>query len=287
MSGKPRFIVGSGIKAYFKNNRQQIFTRSELEQLFSERRYEWNLPVTMNDQRFIERLLTQNILEYAEIQFEGYASDKERFIVPGTTPFAVAATYNAKAFLSHYTAVFLAGLTTQVPKVIYISVEQSKKNTPRRILSQSDIDEAFARPQRQAGSRAIYKDYQLVLLAPKFSNRAGVTQVDGLPVSGLERTLIDCTVRPAYSGGVQAVLDLYRRALPSLSLNKLVAILEKMDFAYPYHQAIGFYLEKAGADPDRLEELRRFPRELDFYLTYDMRKTAYATSWRLYYPEGM
>lgn len=245
------------------------------------------MPVSLNEQRFIERLLTQKILEYAEIQFEGYAGDKERFIVPGTSPFAVAARINSKAFLSHYTAVFLLGLTTQVPKVIYISVEQSKKNTQKRRLTQLEIDEAFSRPQRQAGSRAIYKDYMLIVLAPKFSNRIGVTTAGGLPVTGLERTLIDCTVRPAYAGGVTAVLDLYRRALPDLSLNKLLATIETMDFIYPYHQAIGYYLEKAGYSSQQLAEVRQIPQELDFYLTYDMRKTAYAKNWRLYYPLGM
>ena len=33
---------------------------------------------------------------------------------------------------------------------------------------------------------------------------------------------------------------------------------KKMNYIYPYHQAIGFYLSKAGYDKDQLELLKNF-----------------------------
>jgi hypothetical protein len=58
-------------------------------------------------------------------------------------------------------------------------------------------------------------------------------------------------------------------------------------FTYPYHQAIGFYLEHSGAYREsQIELLRQFPMEFDFYLTHAMREKKYVKKWRLYVPDG-
>jgi predicted transcriptional regulator of viral defense system len=288
MANKSRFIIAeSSIKAFFKENAQKVFSREEIKRIFEARRGLWNLPLSTTAERFAEQLVRREVLKIEKIEFESYAGTKERFVVEGTSPFQVATSLMPKAYLSHYTAVFLNGLTTQVPKNIYISFEQSKKNNVDRTLEQAAIDSAFSRPQRSAGSRAHYQGYTLVLLTSMHAGRVGVTTIDNLPVTGIERTLIDGTVRPAYSGGVQAVLDAYQKALPELSMNKLLATLKTMDFIYPYHQSIGFYLERASYSSKQLEKLHQMPREFDFYLTYEMQDPAYSKEWRLYYPRGM
>jgi hypothetical protein len=72
-----------------------------------------------------------------------------------------------------------------------------------------------------------------------------------------------------------------------VSVNKLVAHLKQMDFVYPYHQAIGFYLERAGGyRPAQIALLREVEMKWDFYLAHDMRDTAYSPEWRLHYPQG-
>jgi predicted transcriptional regulator of viral defense system len=290
MAKRSHFYVAEGnIKNYFlRDNGNKMFTVDALNRILQERRGLWNLPISMTVEKFVERLTKSGILIKEEILFEGYAGRKERYIVEGTTQFQVALGIRPRSFLSHYTAVYLNGLTSQIPKVIYVSAEQSsKEHKERDELQQTDIDDAFAGPQRKSGARAPYKDYTIVLLVPKDTGRIGVTTIDGLAVSGMERTLIDIAVRPAYAGGVQAVLDAYRKALPMISVNKLLATLETMDFVYPYHQAIGFYLDRAGFDGKKMAELRKLPRALDFYLTYEMKDPAYSPEWRLYYPQGM
>ena len=47
---------------------------------------------------------------------------------------------------------------------------------------------------------------------------------DGLAITNIERTLIDATVRPLYSGGVYEVFEAYRRAAEHISVNKLAAM---------------------------------------------------------------
>lgn len=106
-------------------------------------------------------------------------------------------------------------------------------------------------------------------------------------VTDVERTLIDVTVRPIYAGGVGRVLEAYRRARHKASIPKLLDTLHKLDHVYPYHQAIGFYLERAGYSGGHLTEFKKPKMEFDFYLGHGMRDPAYSDQWRVSYPPGM
>lgn len=107
-----------------------------------------------------------------------------------------------------------------------------------------------------------------------------------LDVTGVERTLIDITVRPAYAGGVYQVLEAYKAAKDRISVNTLIATLKKLDYVYPYHQAIGFYMQRAGYDSSRYERLRAIGMDLDFYLAHDIREKQFDPYWRLNFPKG-
>ena len=63
-------------------------------------------------------------------------------------------------------------------------------------------------------------------------------------------------------------------------------MLKKLDFAYPHHQAIGFYLERAGYRASTLDLLRRCPMRFDFYLTHGMAETRFDKTWRVHVPQG-
>jgi hypothetical protein len=74
--------------------------------------------------------------------------------------------------------------------------------------------------------------------------------------TSLERTLIDVTVRPGYAGGIEGVLNAYRRALDAISVSRPVNILKQLDYVYPYHQAVGFYMERAGFQDKQLSHVQ-------------------------------
>jgi len=59
-----------------------------------------------------------------------------------------------------------------------------------------------------------------------------------LDVTDLERTLIDIVVRPAYAGGVHQVLTAFVRSRPKVSLERIAKLLRRLDYIYPYQQAI-------------------------------------------------
>ncbi len=196
------------------------------------------------------------------------------------------------AYLSHGTAVFLHGLSDQIPKTIFVNKEQSSKPASTSPLSQEGIDRAFANAQRSSRYVLAYEGFRFVLLSGKFTDRLEVTSVKGsqgelLDATKLERTLIDIAVRPAYAGGVFEVLKVYRAAKDRVSINTLVATLKSLGYVYPYHQAIGFYMERAGYGSAGLERLKSLGLTFDFYLSHKMGPRAYSPEWRLFFPEGM
>jgi hypothetical protein len=71
-----------------------------------------------------------------------------------------------------------------------------------------------------------------------------------------------------------------------VSVKKLAEYLRKLNFTYPYHQAIGFYLEHAGTyKAADIKLMQRFPIEYDFYLNYQLKNPAHNEKWRLFTPQ--
>lgn len=205
------------------------------------------------------------------------------------------------SYYSHYTAVRIHGLTEQLPKTIYLSREKSSGSAVGREqtepFDQKAIDSAFTRPPRVSKNEIELQNEQVrvVLLEGAYQGGVGVTTGEihlggerglHLRYTGLERTLIDIAVRPFYAGGVFEVAKAFERSKDRLSVNRLGAMLLRMAFGYPYHQVIGYYLERAQYKASLVELFQRQPMERDFYLTHDMGKTSYISRWRLHVPQG-
>lgn len=137
-----------------------------------------------------------------------------------------------------------------------------------------------------------YGKTRITLLSGKNTNRLGVQQIqDGrgvsLDLTGLERTLIDITVRPGYAGGVNHVLQCFKAAKEKIDLKKLVTLLNALDYVYPYHQALGFYLQKAGLKPNSWADLKSEGLQYDFYLAHGESRLKYDSDWRIHYPADL
>jgi hypothetical protein len=215
-----------------------------------------------------------------------------RYVWGPISMYALGVSLRPGAYLSHGSAVFLHGLTDQIPKTIYVNKEQSAKPPPAGELTQEGIDRAFAATQRASTYVFSYEGYRFVLLNGKQTNRLEVTQLrdpqgEYVDATKLERTLIDIAVRPAYAGGVFEVLKAYRTAKDRLSVNTLVATLKQLGYVYPYHQAVGFYLQRAGVEPEKLDRLKHLGLNYDFYLAHKMGPTSFSPEWRIHFPEGL
>src|SRR3990172_11282836 len=215
-----------------------------------------------------------------------------RYVWGPISMYALGVSLRPGAYLSHGSAVFLHGLTDQIPKTIYVNKEQSAKPPPGGELTQVALDRAFANAQRSSTYVFSYEGYRFALLSGKKTNRLEVSQLrdpqgEYVDVTKLERTLIDIAVRPAYAGGVFEVLKADRAATDRLSVNTLVATLKQLGYVYPYHQTVGFYLQRAGVEPEKLERLKQLGLKYDFYLAHKMGPTSFSPEWRIHFPEGL
>jgi hypothetical protein len=293
MANISRFVTSlKPITKYFLDTGRLAFSQSEINGIFEDKRVVWNLPISMNLDRFTKQLVNKLNFEEHHFEFPGMTLRKV-YAASGASVIDVASAIFDKGYLSHYTAISLMGLTQQIPKVVYLSLEQSKKNFALSgNLTQTAIDAAFSKTQRVSESKLDFKGYEIMLLKGKHTNNLGVRYLGNtrsIRVTDTERTLIDAAVRPGYSGGIAEVQKAYYAAKVSgnISINKLIGYLSKMEFIYPYHQAIGFYLERTGLyDDTQLQKLKDIPQPFKFYLAYDMKEMDYSKEWELFYPKG-
>ena len=279
---------------------QRTFTQRDLGNFLNREREHLGIPKSIGVNKFIDILSEEGKLSSIELvrEVRTRAGVKLR---PGVTRFAwgepsvydIALSLRSGSYLSHGTAVLLHGLTDRMPKTLYTNKEQSPKPRSRRSLSQAAIDRAFKAAQRASNYIFTWEGYRFVLLSGKHTGRLEVSQIEGeageiLDITTIERTLIDITVRPVYAGGVYEVMAVFREARDQgISVDTLVKTLKKLDYLYPYHQAIGFYLERAGFAEDHLKKLRSMTMDFDFYLTHKISDSEYESGWRLYYPSGL
>jgi predicted transcriptional regulator of viral defense system len=106
-----------------------------------------------------------------------------------------------------------------------------------------------------------------------------------LDVTTLERTLIYIAKRPAYAGGVVQILKAFRKARNKISIGGLIETLNSFNYIYPYHQAIGFYMERAGYSNSHTSKLMEMGISYDFYVDYQLKSDKnFDEKWRVYYP---
>ena len=277
------------IVSYFDELSQKVFTRKEIDKIFSENKAFWRLRDSTTVHQFIEFLLSGTKLRKTRFEFPG--RNIIRYSWGEASVYELVASLSPDSYFTHYTAVYLHELTEQVPNVIYLNTEQSRKPQSPSSLTQKGIDAAFKRRVRISNNIASYQDKKICRLNGMNTGKMGVISLNDpaggeIPVTDIERTLIDITVRPVYSGGVFEVLKAFRRAKGRASVNKLAARLKKMNYVYPYHQAIGFYLERAGYKETAVRLFHKFDMEYDFYLVHQMKEMDYSKGWRLYFPKG-
>jgi len=288
---KIRFdIAKEDIVSFFADNKQKVFRPKDIYNILKQNRKFWRIAENTTAKQFIEWMLAETGLK--EQNFEFPSRTYIRYTWGAVPILALVASLRPESYFSHYTAVYLHNLTEQLPKTIYINYEQPPKQKKEGPLDQTAIDRAFQNKMRMTRNYASHGNYRIYMLNGKHTNRLGVSdfkidEENMAQVTNIERALIDITVRPYYAGGVHEVLKAYKNAQGYISVNKLTAFLKQLDYKYPYHQAIGFYLERTGAYKESsIKLLNNFPKTNDFYLDYNMKETNYSKKWRLFYPKG-
>lgn len=284
-------IAKRDIFELFDQAPEKVYSQTQLAAILARQRNFWRLAGRTTASEFITFLERQGKLKPHTLRASNYRREIRRHSWGEVSTYQLAQSLYPRGYLSHATAVFLHGLTDLIPKTLFLNVEQSAKPVHQSVLTQHGIDLAFSRKQRQSNMKYDYEDWSVTIISGKNTGALGVEEIVGpsgerLRATNLERTLIDIVVRPTYAGGIFQVLDVYLAAKDRISTNRLIATLKKLDYVYPYHQAIGFLMERAGLDARRYEMLRELGLNFDFYLSHDMKDPEYSREWRLFVPRG-
>jgi predicted transcriptional regulator of viral defense system len=280
------------IRGYFDSLAKKIFLKKNIYQILAENHRTWELRKIMSVDTFIDGLLKMKLKE-VKLTSPNYDTTYTRFMWGKNIPICqLGLSLRPQSYLTHHTAMRIHGLTDQTPATVYVNTEQSIKYDREGELEQGRIATAFKRKPRVSKYIFTYKDRNICCLNGINTKKLGVEEAtvftEGkLPVTNIERTLIDITVRPIYSGGCHEVLKAYGRAKDRVSVERIISMLKKIKYIYPYHQAIGFYMQTAGFSDSALKQLKKFGMEYDFYLDYGMKKTKYSKEWRIYYPKNL
>ncbi len=286
MGNKTRFsIAKQDIIHYFDESEKKIYSLSDLSDILYKNRRFWRLTNNLTSENFIDLLingtnLKKQKLKFGSVEFTRYSWGQIDII-------DLAMSLKNTGYMSHYSALSYHGLTEQIPKTIYITFEQSKKEVISRVLTQTQLDNAFANPTKLSNNYAVYDEQMIYLLNGMYTDQIGVEEDSEkkVRVTNIERTLIDIVVRPEYSGGIFEVLKAYENASQVVSINKLLSYLKKMNFIYPYHQCIGFYMMATGKYRDvQMELFQKMDKPMKFYLTHGIEEKAFSKDWNLYYP---
>jgi hypothetical protein len=284
-------IAKADIVEYFDSLNKNILDHSEINTILEQNRRFWRLAQSMSCSKFVEFLVKNSKLQVVMFNFPHRGIIK--YVWGEVSLYEIVLSLKPNCYLTHYTAMHYHQLTDQVPKIINVNAEQKAKSRYPSTLEQGRIDYAFNKPTRLSNNIVEYKGYTIRLLNGVHTGNIGVVELPGpegetLRITEIERTLIDIAVRPEYSGGVFEVLQAYRRANDKISVNRLSALLKSIDYVYPYHQVIGFYLEKAGTyKKSQIALFRRFDVTHDFYLMHQIKEPEYSRQWRLFYPKGL
>lgn len=293
MSRRSRLQLAEGeIISHFANAQRKIYTLAHLAAVLRDNRMDWHLAGSTTTNEFISFMTGHTDLRTCTFRSAAYGHKITRYSWGQPSAFELAMAIRPRGYFCHATALTLHGLAELGHKTIYMNVEQSPKDFDTGALTQEALDRAYAGKQRR--SKLIYKydSASVVMIAGKNTGQLGVESIRSptsatVPVTNLERTLIDIVVRPAYAGGPSQVLAAYRAAKDRVSVEHLLTILKQLNYVYPYHQSIGFLMQEASYPEKVCAQLRELGLEHDFYLAHGMKQAIYSQEWRLFYPKRL
>jgi len=281
------------ISNYILGLENRAHSTSDLQNIFHSNKEKWRLSKRTSYTQFLKSLVERKqLLKTRRLIHQKSGSEKLIYLVENANKYDIICTIKKGGYLSYLTALVIHELTLQTPKTLYISEEIHDTYYNENKLNQESLNRVFSKEQRTTTN--IYKDEisnERYVLVEKKLNIKNIGIIKGntfnYPTSDIERTLIDCVVRPQYSGGIFSVLEAFRLANDALDTNKLDSYLDDLNYTYPYHQLVGFYLERAGYTKSKLKPFIKKTSEFKFYMTYNLSNKKLDSKWNIYYPEGI
>src|SRR5260370_38388365 len=113
----------SRIVAFFETSPKMVFQASELGSILIEHQRDWDLAVRMSTAEFIQFLLEKTPLREVRVTPVNHPESRvlERYVWGEVSPYQIGLSLRNNAYLSHATAVFLHGLSDQIPRIVYVN----------------------------------------------------------------------------------------------------------------------------------------------------------------------
>lgn len=266
-----------------------VLREEDFEDLLANRRTDWGLGRFESTATVLSALMGPNRLQHEEVTF---ARLSLHFLVwRHASPYELPWALSGHAYLSHYTALMVHDLTDNRPKTVYLANPRPPRRRERPLLDQDVVDRAMRATPRLTSNRGEWHGHEIVLVESEVP--AGLTVAETIAFAGreirvatLERTLFDAVVRPEYCGGIAYLPEIFRRAVGRLSINRLLRLLRGLNTGFPYHNVMGFLLERAGYEPKLLRQLHRLEDHgRRFFVARGEPDTmAFDSAWQVFYP---
>ena len=270
---------------YFAKNSLQIYKRKELYNILTLMRTEWNLALSVIPNSFIDYIIDK--MNFNKIVFDFPNRRETRYVRGKINFYRILSFINSRSYFSHLTALYFNNLLPKEPKEVYWNIEQPKKVIRSKILGQNSIDNSFNNKYRMTNNICEYNGYIIHGLNGMNSNNLGVVEKGEIRFTDIERTIIDTVVRPQYSGGIKNTLNMFQKVKSKIDVERVIKYLNKIKFVYPYHQSIGFYLERTKYPKETINLFSKMRTKYNFYLTNQNNNPKYSKKWRLYYPSEL
>lgn|SRR5487761_51598 len=281
----------TALEAVFEHRPERVFPQTDIVSVLNSGRFDWNLPRSMNPLTFIQMLLRRTKMTQVSLTSAEYAPLLRYVWGTDVAPVLLALSIKPRAFCSHGSAMWIHGLGGN-ERDIFVNSEQSEKPPNRGILAQEAINRAFHNEQRRSKLVYGYRGTTLTVLNGKNSGRLEVEPAktpsgEQVEVTSIERTLVDITVRPAYAGGIAHVLESFRKARGIVSVEKLLRILKALDYSYPYHQSLGFYMTRSAYEEANLNLVKKLGTQFNFYLGHAMKDSVLDDEFKVFFPKSL
>ncbi len=179
-----------------------------------------------------------------EIRRELYALDDVFLDILPIHEFEIATRLVRPSTISHFTAFHVHELTDQLPLIVYAT-----------------IPTGTSAPRVQHGTLFAYEGIRYKYVQVKIEHFFGTQFIwrgpTKIPITDLERTLLDGLIKPNYCGGMREVIHAY--SVRPFDIQKIVDYALRLDVAVA--KRLGWILEKAGMGGEPLTTLEKIPRK--------------------------
>jgi predicted transcriptional regulator of viral defense system len=156
--------------------------------------------------------------------------------------FEIATSFITPSSLSHFTAFQIHELTDQLPLKVFLTVP---RNAPL--------------PRLQAGNQLTYEHTTYKFILEPAAQFFGIMHIargkQTIPVTDLERTLLDGLIQPQYCGGLREVIHAF--TIKEFEVIKIVDYAKKLGTTAV--KRLGWVLEHTGYTGTLLEVLEKIP----------------------------